>query len=492
MSADHLLLRTINRNQMVFRTIDVERLIEEDHPARLLWEAVGRLDLEPFYKAIGSTREEGGRPSYPPQLLISVWAYAYSRGIGSAREIDRRCGYEPAFQWLTGMEGINYHTLADFRVDKKEELDKLFSHLLGVLSAAGLVTLEQVMVDGTKIKAQASGKTFRREKTLQEHLKKAQEQVEALSDPHAEGLNPRQQKARERVRREKKERLELALEEMKKLRASKSGAEEQEKVRVSMTDPEARQMKQADGGCAPNYNAQICTDGEHGVIVDVEVTQAGNDYQQLLPALDRVEGRLEQTPQQMVGDGGYTSRENVEKMAGRKVDFVGSLGDHASKANGGQDRFPVNMFMYDAEQNCFVCPQGKRLKYEGKQEKDGQTFYKYKAQKQDCQVCPLKMQCCAKNKKHGRSVVRSEETAAMLAFRAKMATEEAKAQYRRRAEIAEFPHAWIKAKLGLRQFHVRGLVKVKAELLWAGLTFNLQKWIGFLRESSRLAGVAIS
>src|SRR5436309_8362311 len=106
MSTDHLLLRTINRNQMVFRTIDVERLIEEDHPARLLWEAVGRLDLEPFYKVIGSNTEEGGRPSYPPQLLISVWAYAYSRGIGSAREIDRRCGYEPAFQWLTGMEEI--------------------------------------------------------------------------------------------------------------------------------------------------------------------------------------------------------------------------------------------------------------------------------------------------------------------------------------------------------------------------------------------------
>lgn len=482
MSADEVLLRTINRNQMVFRTIDVERLLEEDHPARLLWEAVGRLDLEPFYKKIGSNPEEGGRPSYPPQLLISVWAYAYSRGIGSAREIDRRCGYEPAFQWLTGMEGINYHTLADFRVEKKEELDKLFSHLLGVMSAAGLVRLEQVMVDGTKIKADASGKTFRREKTLQEHLQKAQEQVEALSDPHAEGLNPRQEKARERARREKKERLELALEEMKKLRETKSGAEEKENARVSMTDPEARQMKQADGGCAPNYNAQICTDGAQGVIVDVEVTQAGNDYQQLLPALDRVEERLEQTPQQMVGDGGYTSRDNVEKMATRKVDFIGSLGDNASKANGGQDRFPINMFLYEGEQNCFVCPRGKRLEYEGKQEKDGQTFYKYKARNQDCQECPLKMQCCPKNKKHGRSVVRSEETAAMIAFRAKMATEEAKAQYRRRAEIAEFPHAWIKAKLGLRQFHVRGLVKVRAELLWAALTFNLQKWIRFLQQ----------
>ena len=483
MSTDHLLLRTINRNQMVFRTVDVERLIEEDHPARLLWEAVGRLDLKPFYQTIGSNTATGGRPTYGPQMLISVWAYAYSRGIGSAREIDRRCEYEPAFQWLTGMEGVNYHALADFRVDKKEELDKFFSHLLGVLTAAGLVSLEQVMVDGTKIKANASGKTFRREKTLQEHLKKAQEQVEALSDPQAEGLSRRQEKARERARREKQERMQLAVEQMKKLQEQKRGVEEKEEVRVSMTDPEARRMKQADGGCAPNYNAQICTDEAHGIIVDVEVTQAGNDFQQLLPALDRVEQRL-QTPQQMVGDGGYTSRDNVEKMAAREVDFVGSLADNASKANGGQGRFPINMFMYDTEQNCFVCPAGQQLKYEGKQEKDGQTFYKYKAQKQDCQNCPMKMQCCPKNEKHGRSVVRSEETAAMVAFRAKMATEEAKAQYRRRSQIAEFPNAWIKTKLGLRQFHVRGLVKVKAELLWAGLTFNLQKWIRFLQQKA--------
>jgi len=481
MSADQLLLRTINRKQMIFRTVDVERLVEEDHPARLLWEAVGRLDLEAFYQTIGSNTATGGRPTYGPQLLISVWAYAYSRGIGSAREVARRCEYEPAFQWLTGMEGVNYHSLSDFRVDKKEELDQLFTHLLGVMSAAGLVSLEQVMVDGTKIKANASGKSFRRKKTLQEHLKKAQEQVEALSDPHAEGLSSRQQKAQERASREKQERMELALEEMKKLQEQKRGVEEKEEVRVSMTDPEARRMKQADGGCAPNYNAQICTDGAHGVIVDLDVTQAGNDFQQLLPALDRVEQRL-QTPQQMVADGGYTSRENVEKMAGRKVDFVGSLADHASKASGGQDRFPVNLFVYDAEQNCFVCPSGKQLKYEGQQEKDGQRLYKYKAQNQDCQNCPLKMQCCPKNEKHGRSVIRSEETAAMVAFRAKMATEEAQAQYRRRSAIAEFPNAWIKAKLGLRQFHVRGLVKVKAELLWAGLTFNLQKWIGFLQQ----------
>jgi len=485
------LLRSVNRNQMVFRTVDVERLLEEDHPARLLWEAVGRLDLSPFDQTIGSNEVVGGRPSYPPQLLISVWAYALSRGIGSAREIDRRCDYDPAFQWLTGMQAINYHSLADFRVGKKEELDQLFSHLLGVLSAEGLVKLEQVTVDGTKIGAWASGKSFRREERLAEHLQKAKEQVAALAEAEAEaGVNARQQKARERAARERQERLETAMQEMQKLRQSKQGEEEKEQTRVSMTDPEARQMKQADGGSRPNYNGQIGTDGAEGIIVDVEVTQAGNDFQQLLPAMDRVEERMQQLPQQVLGDGGYTSRSNVEEMAKRQVDFLGKLPDNASKANRDQERYAVNMFVYDAENNCFVCPAGKTLKYEGKQEKDGQTFYKYKAQRQDCQSCPLRMECCPKNKRHGRSVVRSEETAAMVAFRAKMASAEAQEQYRKRAQIAEFPHAWIKAKLGLRQFHVRGLVKVKTELMWAALTYNLQTWIRCMRRSLLPVGAA--
>ena len=490
MNREDVLVRVVDRKQMVLRTVDVDRLVEEGHPARLIWDAVGELDLSPFYETIRSRKEVGGRPGHSPQLLISIWAYAYSRGIGFAREVSRRCEHEPAFQWLTGLEPVSYHTLSDFRVDKKDELDKLFTNLLGVLSAAGLISLEQVMVDGSKIKALASGKSFRRKKKLQEHLDAAQKRVDELSDPNEEKLSARQKSARARAARERLERLKAATEEMNKLQEQQSGEKEKEETRVSMSDPEARKMKQADGGTAPNYNAQICTDGAQGVIVDADITQAGNDFQQLLPAVDRVEERMGQLPGEVGGDGGYTSRGNVEKMAVRGVGFLGSLADNAGKANGGKDRFAVKLFIYDAEQNCFVCPEGKQLKYEGRQEKDGQTSYKYKARWQDCGNCPRKAQCCPENKKHGRSVVRTEETAAMLAFRAKMATEEAQQRYRRRSQIADFPNAWLKAKLGLRQFHVRGLVKVKTELLWACLTYNLQTWIRCRKQKSLTTGVA--
>src|SRR5271157_5286197 len=169
------LIRYVNRQQMSWRAVDVEHLIGEDHPARAIWALVGRLNLSPFYQAIESNAEEGGRPAYDPQLLISLWIYAYSQGIGSAREVARRCEYDPAFQWLTGLQEVNYHTLADFRVARQKELDDLFTQVLAALSKEGLITLEQVMQDGTKIKALASTRSYQREGTLQSHLERARQ-----------------------------------------------------------------------------------------------------------------------------------------------------------------------------------------------------------------------------------------------------------------------------------------------------------------------------
>jgi transposase len=171
------LIRYVNRQQMSWRAVDVEKLISEDHPARAIWTLVGRLNLSAFYRAIESSTEEGGRPAFDPQLLISLWVYAYSQGIGSAREVARRCAYDPAFQWLTGWEEVNYHTLADFRVEKQQELDELFTQVLAALSQEGLITLEQVMQDGTKIKALASSRSYCQEGTIREHLERARRRV---------------------------------------------------------------------------------------------------------------------------------------------------------------------------------------------------------------------------------------------------------------------------------------------------------------------------
>src|SRR5215472_14473272 len=213
------LIRYVNRQQMSWKAVDVERLISEDHPARAIWALVGRLDLNPFYQAIESSVEEGGRPAFDPQLLISLWVYAYSQGIGSAREVARRCEYDPAFQWLTGLTEVNYHTLADFRVEKQQELDELFTQVLAVLSKEGLITLEQVTQDGTKIKALASSRSYRPEETIRKHLEAARQRVAAMGDPRNDETSPKAKQARARALREQQERLEHALEELQKMQA---------------------------------------------------------------------------------------------------------------------------------------------------------------------------------------------------------------------------------------------------------------------------------
>jgi transposase len=482
------LIRYVNRQQMSWRAVDVEHLIGEDHPARAIWALVGRLNLSAFYQAIESSTEEGGRPAFDPQLLISLWVYAYSQGLGSAREVARRCEYDPAFQWLTGLQEVNYHTLADFRVEKQQELDELFTQVLAALSKEGLITLEQVMQDGTKIKALASDRSYRQEETIREHLEQARQRVAEMGDPRNDQSSPKAKQAQARARRVQQERLESALEELQKWQERKSGEKAKRETRVSTSDPQARVMKHPDKGFALSYNAQISTDAAHGLIVGVAVTQEANDMAQLLPAVDRVEQRLEKKPQQMVADSGYTTRENIERMAGREVDFLGAM-RHENVPRGAnlKSRFPPSAFLYQPERNRCVCPEGKVLLPQARRKVGaGMTYHLYEARFEDCRSCPRKPECCPDNKKNGRSVAQLEESPVVMAFRKKMASEEVQQRYRRRGRIVEFCHAWIKSKLGLRQFHVRGLKKVQMEMLWACLTYNLQFWIRLtkLRTSS--------
>jgi transposase len=463
---------------MSWRAVDVERLIEEEHLARAIWELVGQLDLSSFYESIASSAVDGGRPAFDPQLLISLWVYAYSQGIGSAREVARRCEYDPAFQWLTGLLEVNYHTLADFRVEKQEELDELFTQVLATLSKEGLITLQQVMQDGTKIRALASGRSFQQEETIREHLERAQQHVQEMSEPRNEELSPRVREARQRAREQRQRRLEKALEEAQKLRQQKPGSVKNTN-KVSITDPEARFMKQPDGGLAPSYNVQISTDAAQGQVVALEVTMEASDSAPLLPAVERIEQRLKQKPQQVVADGGYTTREVLERMAERQIDFLGNLGrDLTGSGITSPHQLPPRVFLYDSETNRFRCPEGKLLRPQGRRNKGpGAVYHRYEAKAEDCLPCPRKPECCPSNQRRGRSVMRLEESVAVMAFRRKMASVEAQQHYRRRARIAEFCHAWIKCKLGLRQFHVRGWIKVRAEALWVCLTYNLQQWI---------------
>jgi transposase len=472
-------LKRVNRQQLLLRTVNVEELVESDHVVRALWELVGGLDLSRFSEDIEAVEGVAGRPAFDPQLLISLWIYAYSEGVSSAREVERRCPYHPAYQWLTGMETVNHHTLSDFRVQHQEALDELFAQVLGVMSAEGLITLERVMHDGTKVKAAASGKSFRREETLRAHLEQARERVRQMGDARREEGSPRRAQAQERARREKVERLEQALEEMQKVQAAPQSRTDPAQRRVSETDPEARMMKQGDGGRAPSHNVQISTDAAHRLIVGVSVTQSANDEGQLPGALDEVERNLGQLPQQVVADAGYSTRDTILQMEERQIDFIGGTleaGGRSRPRPGIDPGFRAAAFAYEAERDLYTCPAGKELGRRGTERaRVGVLHHVYQAQTGDCRGCAFRPQCCAGTA--ARRILRSENVPGVAAFVEKMKTPAAQAVYRLRGAVAEFPHAWLKAKIGLRQFRVRGLKKVRCEVLWACLTYNIQQWV---------------
>lgn len=483
-----LKLRRVDRRQTTMLTLDVEALIGPDHKARAIWELVGRLDLRGFTAGVKTREGQAGREAWDPQLLVSLWVYAYSEGISSAREIEREMEWEPGFQWLGGLAKVNHHSLSDFRVEHQAALDQLFVELLGLLEHEGCLSLERVMHDGTKIRAQAGADTFRRERTVQEHLERARAVVAQMGDPREEKgekeRRSRKQAAQERAARERQERVERAYQELQTVQQGQQKAAEKQAVRVSLTEPEARLMKHGDNAIAPSYNAQITTDAVQKIIVGVHLSQSSSDAQSLAPALAEVEQNLGRRPEQVVVDGGFTNRDTIVACATQQTDLIGSLPDPAErsaaamKSAGIDPAFAPGHFVRETEGDGLRCPAGCRLKFLRQNKKRDNLYRQYQARGEDCQGCAYQRQCCPKHPERGRVVsILVEERVEVAEFRKKMETPEAKAIYRQRGPVAEFPNACLKEKLGVRKFRVRGLVKAGMELLWASLTYNVMVWI---------------
>ena len=475
-------LKEIDRTQSYWGAVAIEELIPADHLARAIWDVTEKVDFSGFLKDNKSVEGKQGRERWNPRLLASVWVYAYSQGIGAAREIERQMEYEPGLRWLTANGKVNYHSLSDFRVDHGEAVEKLFSELLGMLSREGLVDLAEVTQDGTKIRAAAGGSSQRREKTLQEHIRQAEEAVRKLSQAdEAERVLSRKEAAQKRAAEERKARLEQAVKELEEIRKSASKRKKGEEARVSETEPEARVMKDGQGGYGLSYNVQTTTETQYGFLVSVGITQQGHDYYQLEPAVDRMEKQAGQKPLRVIVDGGYITDNNIEAMVEKQVELVGPESpqeerqarneQQSLKQAGIAKEFGQQFFVIIEEGKAVRCPAGKRM---GRNRIE-KRYTAYQASRKDCEGCMNRAQCCPKS---GARIIKiKKENTAVKAYQERMQEEAMKAIYRKRGPVAEFPHAWIKEKLGLRKFHVRGLIKAGIEALWAAVTYDIQQWV---------------
>jgi transposase len=163
----------VDRSQLSWEVVDLDRLIGANHPARIVWEVSGKLDLRAFEEHTKSKEGGPGRPCWSAQVLVSVWVYAYSIGAASARAIERLMEHEPGLRWLTGNQVINHHTLADFRVGNPAALEILFAKFLALMDQEGILDLSTILHDGTKVGTVAGRGSFHRRATLEKRLGKA-------------------------------------------------------------------------------------------------------------------------------------------------------------------------------------------------------------------------------------------------------------------------------------------------------------------------------
>jgi transposase len=405
--------RPADRQQLIPAML-LEDLLTSDHQARVVWQFVLGLDLAALYARIRSVEGGPGRPPIDPRILAALWLHATLEGVGSARALDYLCTAHHAFRWLCGGVSVNYHTLADFRVDHPEFLDALLTHSVAVLREQGLVDLNRVAQDGMRVRASAGAASFRRRPTLQECLREAGEQVRRLraelqDDPGAG--RRRQQQAQERAARERQDRVRRALERLPELEAKKKSADK-DQARASTTDPEATVMKMADGGFRPAYNVQFGTDTHSQVIVGVEVTASGSDQGEMAPMVEQVQERFAQRPKEVLVDGGFAAHGDIEAVSA-------------------------------PDKGCVVYAPVPKPKKEGAD----------------------------------RYAAHAGDGPAVAAWRARMATEPAKAIYKDRAATAECVNAQARNR-GLRQLTVRGRLKAKAVALWYAVAHNLMRAVG--------------
>jgi transposase len=304
-----------NRAQVELRAVDLESLLPEDHPARAVWAFVEALDLSPLYEKVQAVEGVAGRPATDPRILMALWLYATIEGVGSARALERLTEQHDAYRWILGGVSVNHHSLSDFRVQHAEYLDKVLTHSVAVLMDQGLVTLNRVSQDGTRVRANAGAASFRRQKSLEQCLEVAEEQIRLLRqeiEEHPEATNRRQAAARQRAAEDRQQRVKAAQAQMPDVAAKKS-VDQKDQARVSTTDVEARVMKMADGGFRPAYNGQFSVDTKTQIVVGVEVSNSGSDQGQLVPMLQQLQTRYGKIPEETLVDGGFASLKDIEK-----------------------------------------------------------------------------------------------------------------------------------------------------------------------------------
>ncbi len=408
-----------HRSQVEMQFFSLDQLLPRDHRTRVVWAFVQSLNLEPLYEDIQVTDSQAGRSAIDPEILFALWLQATLDAVGSARELARRCETDIPYLWIRGGVSVNYHTLSDFRVRHRVFLEQLLADSVASLIDCGLVSLETIAQDGMRVRANAGKSSFRRKPSLEKLQQQAQEHVERLkkeaeSEAAREEGDARRRAAAGRAVRERQERIEEALRQHEKL--------SRQREKRTKGDGEKTRVSTTD----PDARTMKMANGGYDPAYNVQFASDGGA--RVIVGVDVTNDGT---------DGGEMApmHEKIRSTYGRTPKRQLVDGAFATKD-------AVQAVEIAGTEVVSAIPRSEQLEKHGKDP-------------------------------HARQKGDSEQYAA---FRARMAEPEYKELYRWRPSIAEFPNADCRNR-GLRQFRVRGLLKVKAVALWHALAFNFLRML---------------
>lgn len=409
-----LRLETAVRTQIEFQQSSLDDLLASDHRARQVWDYVEELDLSVLYGRVQTTVSSSGRPAIDPAILVSLWLYATLEGVGSARLLDRLCKSDAAYLWLLGGVSVNYHTLSDFRSEAGAVLDELLSQSLTALIASGSVDVTTLAVDGMKLQSLASGRSFKSAGRLAELHRASVATVRKLRAEIEE--DPAASERRIKARR---------------LAAAEDRARRLAKARKAQAKIEQRRGEQA---------------------AEQRRKEERKDHDPARASISDPEARI-----MKMGDGSYRAAYNVQiKTTADSAHIIG-----VSVTDRGADYGLLTAALDEVSGRYGITPERvladggyySKADIEGLHEHGVELF------------CPL-----PRNRKGDPCQPRRGDGPGTIAWRQRMATDQAQAIYRRRF-ATERPHAHMRNH-GLRRLLVRGIDKVKAVVLWHVHAFN--------------------
>jgi transposase len=330
------IFKAYHQRQAMLLPPSLDELIAINHPVRVVDEVLSKIDIQPLVRQY----KTGGTSSYHPGMLLKVLVYAYINNIYSSRKIEEALQQNIHFMWLSGMSTPDHNTINRFRGERlKEPLKKIFTQVVQLLAAEGLLSLKELYTDGTKIEANANRYTFVWGNAIKTNKEKMKLQLDELWK-YAQGiaaseLDDTDPDGFAKIDKQKVEqtiaRIDAALKDKpvskqikQKLHYAKKHwpaaldrYEQQEKIlregrkSYSKTDTDATFMRMKEdhmknGQLKPGYNLQVSSNNQY--ITHYSIHQAATDSTTLPQHLNDFKQQHQLTPDIVTADAGYGSQ----------------------------------------------------------------------------------------------------------------------------------------------------------------------------------------